>query len=380
MPDTPEARRYNSVKRYLSVADFLLGLAFLLVLLFARTRGGFRWTEALRDYSYAGSGQRYVLAVFLYVVMLLVGGKLLGFALDYYGYHLERRYHLSNQKLPSWLWDQAKEMLVSIVLATIVVELIYATMRVSPQYWWLIAWAVFIVLTVFFAQIAPVVLFPLFYKFEPLKNDELRDRLVRLSERAGTKVRGVYEWKLSEKSKKANAALTGLGNTRRIIVADTLLEGYSSDEIEAILAHELGHHVHGHIARSILLQVVITFFGFWATSAVLRYATDQRHMFAVDRITDFANLPLLALISTVMSFALLPLLNAYSRHNERQADRYCFRSIADVGPFITSMDKLATQNLAERNPSPLVELFFHSHPSISRRIDAAKAFRKSGGK
>lgn len=379
LPDTPEARRYNRVKRYLSIADFLLGLAFLLVLLFARTRGGFRWTEALRDYAYAGSGQRYALAVFLYLIMLLVGGKLLAFALDCYGYHLERRYNLSNQKLRSWLWDQAKELLVSVVLATVVVELIYGTMRVSAQYWWLIAWAVFIVLTVFFAQIAPVVLFPLFYKFEPLQNDELRDRLVRLSERAGTRVRGVYEWKLSEKSKKANAALTGLGNTRRIILADTLLENYSPDEIEAILAHELGHHVHGHIARSILLQVAITFFGFWATSEVLRYAIEQRHMFAVDRITDFANLPLLALVSTVISFLLIPVLNAYSRHNERQADRYCFQSIADVGPFITSMDKLATQNLAERNPSRLVEWFFHSHPAISRRIDAARKFRKSSG-
>ena len=380
LPDTPEARRYNRVKRYLSIADFLLGLAFLLVLLFARTRGGFRWTEAVRDYAYAGARQHYVLAVFFYVVMLLVAGKLLGFALDSYGFHLERRYRLSNQKLRGWLWDQAKELLISIVLATIVVELIYATMRASAEYWWLIAWAVFIVLTVFFAQIAPVVLFPLFYKFEPLANDDLRDRLVRLSERAGTKVRGVYEWKLSEKSNKANAALTGLGNTRRIILADTLLEGYSSDEIEAILAHELGHHVHGHIVRSILLQVAITFFGFWATAAVLRYAMDQQHMFAVDRITDFANLPLLALVSTVMSFALLPLLNAYSRHNERQADRYCFQSIPDVGPFISSMNKLATQNLAERNPSPWVEWFFHSHPAISRRIAAAESFRKSAGK
>jgi STE24 endopeptidase len=374
LPDTPEARRYNRIKRYLSVADFLIGLGFLLVLLFARTRGGFRWSEAVRDYAYAGAGQRYALAVFLYVVILLAAAKLLGLALDYYGFHLEHRYHLSNQKLGSWLWDQAKEWLVGLVLAAIVVELIYATMRLSEQYWWLIAWAVFIVLTLFFAQIAPVVLFPLFYKFEPLKNDELRERLVRLSERAGTRVGGVYEWKLSEKSKKANAALTGLGRTRRIILADTLLENYSGDEIEAILAHELGHHVHKHIAWSILVQVVVTFFGFWATAEVLHFAVEQHHMF--EHLIDFANLPLLALVSTVMSFLLMPLLNGYSRHNERQADRYCFRSIPDVGPFVTSMTKLAEQNLAERSPSPAVEWFFHSHPSISRRIAAADEFRR----
>jgi STE24 endopeptidase len=373
-PDTPEARRYNRIKRYLGIVDFLFGLALLVVLLLARTRGGFRWTEALRDYAYAGAGQHYSLAVFFYVVLVLLAGKLLGFALDYYSFRLEHRYHLSNQKPGSWLWDQAKEFLISVVLASIVVEMIYWTIRLSPVNWWLIAWAVFIVLTIFFAQIAPVVLFPLFYKFEPLKNDELRDRLVRLSERAGTKVRGVYEWKLSEKSKKANAALTGLGRTRRIILADTLLEKYSVDEIEAVLAHELGHHVYRHIPKGIAVQAVITFFGFWATAMLLDYAVEQRHMF--ESMTDFASLPLLALVSTVMSFALMPLLNAYSRFNERQADRYCFRSMDDVRPFITAMNKLAEQNLAEKNPSRFVEWFFHSHPATSRRVAAAEAFWK----
>jgi STE24 endopeptidase len=350
-------------------------LAFLLVLLLARTRGGFRWTETLRDYAYTAARQHYTLAVFYYVVMLLLATKVLGFGLDYYGFGLEHRYHLSNQKLGSWLWDQAKEFLVSLVLAAIVVELIYATIRLSATNWWLISWGVFIVLTVFFAQIAPVVLFPLFYKFEPLRNDDLRDRLVRLSERAGTRVRGVYEWKLSEKSRKANAALTGLGRTRRIILADTLLENYSADEIEAILAHELGHQVHGHIVKGIAVQVAITFLGFWATAWILNYAVEQRGMF--ERISDFATLPLLALVSTVMSFALMPLLNAYSRFNERQADRYCFRSVPSVGPFITSMEKLANQNLAEKHPSRFVEWFFHSHPSISRRVAAAQSYQRT---
>src|ERR1700693_2848317 len=158
------------------------------------------------------------------------------------------------------------------------------------------------------AQLAPVVLFPIFYKFEPLDNDELKSRLVGLSERAGTRVRGVYKWNLSEKSKKANAALTGLGNTRRIILADTLLENYSADEIEAVLAHELGHHVHRHILKSIAVQVVITLFGFWAASALLTYSVEQRML---DSITDFATLPLLALVATVLSLLLMPLLNAY---------------------------------------------------------------------
>ncbi|MGZ4813698.1 MAG: M48 family metallopeptidase [Terriglobales bacterium] len=373
-PDTPEARQYNRVRRILSVVDFLLGLGLLLVLLFVSTPRGARWSEALRDWAWYGARQNYVLAVFFYIGMLLLIGKLIGLPLDFYSFRLEHRYHLSNQKLRSWAWDEVKGFLVGLVLGGILAEMIYWAIRTAPQRWWLMAWAIFIGLTVFFAQIAPVVLFPLFYKFQPLENEELRERLLRLSEKAGTRVRGVYEWKLSEKSKKANAALTGLGPTRRIIVADTLLDNYSPEEIESILAHELGHHVHRHIVKAIAVQVVITFFGFWATAALLRYAVEQRHMF--ETLSDFANLPLLLLVSTVMSLALMPALNAYSRHNERQADLYAFQSIPDVTPFISSMEKLAQQNLAERRPSKLVEWLFHSHPAIWRRIRAAELFSR----
>jgi STE24 endopeptidase len=225
------------------------------------------------------------------------------------------------------------------------------------------------------AQLAPLILFPIFYKFEPLQNEELKARLVRLSERAGTRVRGVYQWKLSEKSRKANAALTGLGNTRRIILADTLLDNYSPDEIEAVLAHELGHHAHRHIMKSIVVQAGTTLLGFWAANWVLHYAVDRLHMF--ETLSDFANLPLLVLVTTLLSFVLLPALNAYSRFNERQADRYAFQSIARVGPFISSMNKLADQNLAERAPSRWVEWFFHSHPAISKRVKAAETWAKA---
>lgn len=366
--DSPEARQYNRIRRWLGIADFLLGLLLLLVLLATG------WNGTLRDFAMHGAYEHYALAVFLYVLMLMLIGKLLGLTLDYYGFRLERRYNLSNQKLRAWVWDETKGFLVGVVLASIVAEILYFIIREFPQHWWVIAWAAFLGLFVLMAQLAPVVLFPIFYKFEPLDNDELKSRLVGLSERAGTQVRGVYKWNLSEKSKKANAALTGLGNTRRIILADTLLENYSADEIEAVLAHELGHHVHRHILKSIAVQAGITLVGFWAANWVLHYAVDRTHMFVT--VSDFANLPLLVLVSTVLSFLLLPALNAYSRYNERQADRYAFQSIPSVGPFISSMNKLANQNLAERTPSRWVEWFFQSHPAISRRVTAAEGWAR----
>jgi STE24 endopeptidase len=367
-PDSPEARRYNRIHRWLGIADFVIGSAFLVVLL---TTG---WTGWLRDLALRRGFQNYTLAVFVYLFFLLLISKALGFGLDYYGFRLERKFQLSTQKLRSWLWDEAKGFLVGLVLAGIVVELLYFMIRQSPQHWWLITWVLFMGLFILLAQLAPVMLFPIFYKFEPLDNEDLRRRLVLLSEHAGTRVRGVYRWKLSEKSKKANAALTGLGRTRRIILADTLLDTYAPEEIEAVLAHELGHHVHRHILKSILVQAGVTLLGFWVANWVLHYAVDH-HMF--EELSDFANLPLLALTATALSLLLMPALNAYSRYNERQADRYAFESIDGVGPFISSMNKLALQNLAERSPSKWIEVLFHSHPAISKRVAAAEAWRRA---
>ncbi|HTW32747.1 MAG TPA: M48 family metalloprotease, partial [Candidatus Sulfotelmatobacter sp.] len=268
--DSPEARRYNGIRRWLGIADFGLGFVFLVILLVTR------WSDWLRDLAYRFGFQSYSLSLFIYLALLLGISKVLGMGLEYYGFRLERRFQLSNQKVGSWAWDEIKGFLLSLVLGSVVVELLYFTIRQWPQHWWILAWALFMGLFVLMAQLAPVVLFPIFYKFEPLEDEDLRRRLVVLSEQAGTRVRGVYRWKLSEKSKKANAALTGLGRTRRIILADTLLDNYTPEEIEAVLAHELGHHVHRHILKSIFVQAGITLVGFWAANWTLHYAVDQR--------------------------------------------------------------------------------------------------------
>lgn len=363
--DTPEAREYNRVRRRHTIADFVVNLLFLVALLATG------WNGTLRDWALAAAQQSYSLAVFYYVLMLFAISKVLGFGLDYYGFRLEHRFQLSNHKLKSWLWDEIKRWLIGLVIATVLVEIVYNVIRVAPFWWWIIVWVIYNSLAIFSAQIAPVVLFPLFYKFKPLENDELTKRLIKLSERAGTRVRGVYEWQLSEKSKKANAALAGLGATRRIILADTLIENFSPDEIEAVLAHELGHHVHKHIIKSMALQAVVSLVGFWVVAQALEYAVN-RGVFPL--VHDFASVPLLVLLTTVMSFLLMPVMNAYSRMKEREADRYSLSSIADAGPFITSMNKLADQNLAERWPSRLVEIWFHSHPPVAKRIAVAEAW------
>ena len=178
LADSPESRRYNRIKRWLGVGDFAIGFGLLVVLLAAG------WTGTLRDLAERGASQNYPFAVFLYVLMLMLISKVLGTPLEYYSFRLEHRYNLSNQRVRSWLWDECKGFLIGLVVAAIVVELLYTLIRWNPQHWWVIAWAVFLGLVVLLAQLAPVVLFPIFYKFEPLENDELKRRLIVLSERA----------------------------------------------------------------------------------------------------------------------------------------------------------------------------------------------------
>lgn len=257
-------------------------------------------------------------------------------------------------------------------LAALGLECVYAIMRRWPEHWWLISGTLFVGFFVVLAHLAPVLIFPIFFKFKALENPTLTARLLELSRRAGTRVQGVFEWKLSEKSKKANAALVGLGNTRRIILADTLLEKFSDDEVEAVLAHELGHHVHRHVFQGLTLQVAATFLGFYLADVVLRRFSES---FGFSGLADFANLPLLGLVGTALSLILLPAVNAHSRAMERQGDAYALGAIPSKQAFVSSMRKLAELNLAEQHPPGWIEFIFHSHPSIEKRIAFAEQFQ-----
>jgi STE24 endopeptidase len=360
----PPARTYSRVTLILSLLDLLLGRGFLVVLLATG------WHESLRDVGDRIAGGHYFYRLFLYVLLLELIGKLLTIGVDFCSFRLEHHYGLSVQSMGSWAADAVKTWLIRLVIVGMLAGIIYESIRISPSYWWIMVWLCFVLSYIFFSQIAPFALFPLFYKFVPLRNEDLNGRLLRLSERAGTKVGGVYEWKLSEKSNKANAALVGLGSTRRILLADTLLKKHDADEIEAVLAHELGHQVYGHIFKNIVMQAILALAGFWAANWVLVYATQRRHMFV--RLDDFANLPLLVLVATVFSLLRAPISNGFSRFHERQADRYCWSCLPSVTPFITSMKKMNSQNLGEETPSRIMEILIHDHPSVSRRIAAAQ--------
>lgn len=365
MEDSSRAKSYHRTGRILSVAGYLLDFALLLILLFTH------WTITLRNVG-MNSSSRPWLALLIYLCLFGLITRIVGLPVDFLnGYWLEHRYELSNQTLAGWVKDQLKGLAVGGTLGVLAVEFVYAAMHRWPEGWWIVCAVVFMAFFVLLANLAPVIILPIFFKFKPLENSALVERLLELSRRAGTRVRGVFEWKLSEKSKKANAALMGLGNTRRIVLSDTLLAKFQDDEVEAVLAHELGHHVHRHIFQSIVLRGVATFAGFYLISRALEFLGPH---FGFQGVADFANLPLLALVSTVLSLLILPVVNSYSRAMERQADAYALRAIPSRAPFVSSMEKLAELNLAERQPHPWIEFIFHSHPSIQKRITYAQKF------
>ncbi len=371
-----KAGRYHRLRRRAELLSTAAAGAVLLTLLLTG------WSLNLREIGsvvgmavgrgFEEPGTVVGLAVALSLLLLVLE---LPFAF-YQGYALEHRYGLSNQKLAQWSLDQVKAALLGILFTATGASIVYWTLRSRPEWWWAMSAAIFAIIMVGLVQLAPVLILPLFYKFKRLDRPALVDRLLALAERAQTRVGGVYEWALSAHTKKANAALAGMGRTRRILLSDTLLSGYSDNEIEAVLAHELSHHVHHDLWRGMALQTGLLFAGFFAADVALTRLVDTLALRGLD---DPAGLPLLMLVGGACSFVFMPLANALSRARERRADRYALDATGQQEPFISAMRRLAQQNLAEDQPSRLIEWLFYSHPPIRERIDAARRWAPRGG-
>lgn len=225
--------------------------------------------------------------------------------------------------------------------------------------------------SVLLAQIAPVLIFPIFYKFKPIENETIKNRILNLCEKVEFKVKGVFCFDLSKTTKKANAAFTGMGKTKRIIIGDTLLSSFTDDEVETVFAHELGHYKKGHIKKTITFSIFSTIIGLFIISVIYNKVIV---VFGFNSVSQISALPLLAIISGILGFLTLPLGSLLSRKYEFEADRFAISTTGNLDAFKSSMEKLAFQNLADEEPNKFVEFWFHSHPSIKRRIEAAEKY------
>ncbi|MEW6060514.1 MAG: M48 family metallopeptidase [Bacteroidota bacterium] len=358
-----DVKRYNTLKLAVSLVATAVSFALLLVLL----AGGYtllfeRWALSCSDNLY----------VALLIFAALIGGidALITFPLSWYsGFILEHRYHLSNQTFGQWLWEKTKSMFVSIPIAVPLVLVFYFFLLTFGADWWLPVGITLFVVSIGLSRIAPVVILPLFYKLTPLNDSPLKEKILSMTKTTSMLVEGIYSFNLSKTTKKANAAFTGIGKSKRILLGDTLLNNFTEEEIETVFAHELGHYVHHHLWKSIAVGTVSIFAGLYLTS--LAYSASLP-WFGFSSITQLAALPLLVLWLGLYSLVTSPISNMLSRGYEYEADRYAIKRTNNTAAFISTMNKLADMNLADKQPHPLIEFFFYSHPSIKKRIAAAE--------
>lgn len=378
---TTAPKEYARAKLLVSLSSGATNLIVLAAFLFSGASLGLaRWLGSPS----ASAGSSWML-VALYVLIVAAGFFVLDLPFGWWGRSLEIRFGMNRQSAASWWRDEGKGAALGLGLGVLAAEIVYALLRSAPANWWWWAWGVFTLFTVLMAQLGPVLLLPLFFTLRRMSEDNDREGLLvrrlestyaalRAQDPRLPQLHGIFEWKLGEKSAKANAALTGIGKTRRVIISDTLLESSSVEEIEAVFIHELGHHVHRDIWRGIGFQAALSWLGFWLAHLILRAMTAP---LGLRGIADVAGLPLLILVFTLLGLLLMPASNGFVRAMERRADDYSFVVLGTAQPLIAGLRRLAEKNLAEVDPPRWKEWLLYSHPSIANRIRRGQAWESS---
>ena len=360
-----QAKQYARISRRLWLVDNAFSAIYAFAWLFLG------WAISLREWLSGFTTNEWILVP---AFVLFFGGIyfIVNLPLSYYsGFVLPHRFDQSNQTLKDWIIDQLKGMAVGVPLGLILLELLYLALRATGSMWWLWAAGGMLLFSVLLSNLAPILIMPLFNKFIPLGDEhkELADRLLALAEHANTKVRGVFKFDMSRRTKSANAALTGIGNTRRIVLGDTLINEFSIDEIETVLAHELGHHVHRDIPLLITMGAVGTTVGLYLASLGLNWAIGY---FGFNGVADVAAFPALGIILGAYGLLTMPFENAVSRWREEMADDYALQSTGKKEAFASAFTRLANQNLGEIDPEKWVVFLFYSHPPLGERISKAQ--------
>ena len=368
-----KAKEYNRIKRRFWVIETLFSLLYTTAWLLLG------WAIGLRTFltnTWPVMKNDWVL-VPTFVLIFGCISSIIDLPLSYFiGFVLPHKYDQSDQTLKNWIIDQLKGLLISLPIGLIILELLYLALRVSGSFWWLWTAGGMLVFQVLMVNLAPVLIMPIFNKYVALGDEhaELTARLMQLAEKANTNVQGVFKFDMSKQSKAANAALTGIGNTRRIILGDTLINEFSNDEIETILAHELGHQVHKDIPFLIGFGTVSIMLGLFLASIFMNWTVSY---FGFTGVSDPAAFPALTLVISLYGLLIMPLDNGFSRWRERMADQYALQLTGKKEALASGFTRLANQNLGEIDPEKWVVFLFYSHPPLGERIEMAKSWKQS---
>ncbi|MBI4341765.1 MAG: M48 family metallopeptidase [Candidatus Omnitrophica bacterium] len=362
MTDT-SPRTYARIKYRLLLVDLAAGLAFLAAFHGAGLSRALAawWSQRLTSEPLIILGYLAVFGAAYYLVLL---------PLHFYGSFLvEHRFGLSRMTVKGWLVREGKQLAVSAVLGGVLVEGLYALLRHAPSTWPVWATLGWVGFSVVLARVFPTVLLPIFYKTRPVPDEALVNRLLALCRRAGLNALGVFRFDLGAETRKANAALAGLGATRRVLLSDTLIAEFTPEEIEGVLGHELAHHRYHHIRKALGLSAA----GSWIAFTLTAWA-GQRWVASggVRSLADIAGFPMVMLWLSVLGLLGLPLQNALSRHFEWQADHFAVAITNLPQAFAGALRRLAQLNLADPAPPRWVVWMFYDHPPITERIHAAE--------
>ena len=360
-----DSKKYNNIKLAIGIIKGIF--SFILILLFVLTGLSLN----LQNYLGRFFSNSYLLFI-LFVGVTGIAAGIIFFPVNYYTeFHLEHKYNLSNQTFWKWIWEDLKSLFVSLVIGIPILLLFFYSLNKFLSLWLLPFAIILFVISVILARIVPIFILPLFYKITPLENEELKNRIQKLASDAGIKVENVFKFNMSKNTKKANAAFTGIGKSKRILLGDTLLDNYTEDEIETVIAHELGHYKRKHIIKNIFIGTASSFLMLFLIAYFYGISISW---FGFSSIIQIAALPLLSLWAMIIGLVLTPLTNILSRKFEYEADEYAIASTKKKDAFITTLEKLTDQNLGDKEPHPFVEWFFYSHPSIKNRVAAINNF------
>ena len=368
-PDKKQSTRYQKIKLYFSVISGIINLIIPVIFLIS---GG---SEKLRNLS-VDFGYNYHVTILIYMAVFSLGLVILHFPFDIFsGFIIEKKFKLSRLSIYGWLIDWAKGTFIGNTFIILIISGIYWLLKNQPQFWWIWSSIAAIIIILILSALIPIVILPIFYKFEPIEEGRLKNRLFKLTNKIGTKIQGVYIWHLSEKTSKSNAAVTGWGKTRRIIISDTLIKSSTEKEIEVVMAHEIGHHVNKDIWKMMFVNLILVFISFYTIDLILYKSIEYFNLIS---ISDIAGLPLLIIVTAIISLIALPASNWISRRYETNADIYALEITGMQNEFISAMNKLAEQNLSEKQPNSIIEFIFYSHPSVYNRISNAKKWKNNG--
>jgi STE24 endopeptidase len=363
-----KAKQYSSIKHRIALINIFLMPLLLWIFLISGV------PTYCKNISLLISHNDYVNLIVFYI---LVGTLYyaINLPLEFYsGFLLEHKFYLSNQTLKDWIMREVKKNSAAFIISAPLIAALYAFLKLDPLHWWLWTALLWFFASIILAKFAPVIIVPLFYKYSPLKDAALENRMNQLVLKVGFKAGGVYELNISKDTKKANAALLGLGRQKRIVLCDTLISSFSHDEIESVMAHELGHHKLNHMWKLIIscgILTLITFF--FANSIFLKL----HGFFGYSLFYDYESIVLIYFAATAINTFFIPIANAFSRRLEKAADEFSLKTTGNASAFMSAMKKLGEQNLADVNPGRIYEIMLYDHPPIARRITLAESFKNS---